>query len=289
MRIRSRHVLSFVLAVTLVVAVLPTRWLSWTADAADIVRIPVVPLASIGNRLAASLRPMRVLRSPAGTDDILEVEGQRDRLERLLRSEQMRTAELEEQLRHLQGLPASTRLVAPPLLLQSEVTGRRPDHPVSGVELQLPLEAVDRVRIGDAITWDGRWLVGRITRVSDFRLSALPLTHPDIGPLRTLVLRGEDGIDTAVPALLRQDGRGEFVTEVDRRAGISIGDRIILSDRGWPASLQAFQIGRVVELSDVDEAPLRRRLRVEPQVHLHELPWVVIVGRDTIEPSEVRP
>ena len=118
--------LSLVLMVTLVVALLPTRWLAWTADAADIVRIPVVPLASIGNRLAASLRPMRILRSPSGIDDILEVEGQRDRLERLLRGEQMRTAELEEQLRHLQGLPASTRLVAPPLMLQSEVTGRRP-------------------------------------------------------------------------------------------------------------------------------------------------------------------
>ena len=153
----------------------------------------------------------------------------------------------------------------------------------------MPLEAVDRVRIGDAITWDGRWLVGRITRVSDFRLSALPLTHPDIGPLRALVLRGDEQIDTAVPALLRQDGRGQFVAEVDRRAGISVGDRLILSDRSWPASLQAFQIGRVTELSDVDEAPLRRRLQVEPEVHLHELPWVVIVGRDAIEPSEVSP
>ena len=290
MRIRSRHILTLVLALTLVGAVLPTRWLGWTADTADIIRIPIMPLANVGNRIAGALRPVEVLRGGGSTvTDILQVESQRDKLERLLLAEQMRTSELETQLRQLQALPESTRISTPPLLVRTEVTGRRPDHPVSGVELQVP--ALDRIHMGDAVTWDGRWLVGRVTRVSGTRISALPITHPDIGPLMAVLLRDGEAVDmaSAPRVLLRQDGRGQLLAEVDRRWGAQAGDRLVLADRAWPASLQAFHIGRVVSVGDIDEAPLRHRLVVDPEVQLYELPWVIIVGRDPGEPAGVTP
>lgn len=271
------------MALTLVVAVLPTRWLGWTGDAADIVRIPIMPLAGMGSRVAGVMRPVNMQRGVAGTvEDMLHVEAQRDRLERLLLQEQLRVAEIEQKLRHIQGLPPQTRTEQPPLLLESEVTGRRPDHPVSGVELHSPAEAAGRVQVGDAVTWDGRWLVGRITRVSDIRLSALPITHPDVGPMMGALL--SEGLDVDVVSAptvrLRQNGNGQLLGEIDRRTEAGIGDRIVLADRAWPASLQAFHVGRVTSVQDIDEAPLRRRLVVEPDVHLYELPWVVIVGRD---------
>ena len=280
------------LTLTLVVAVLPTRWLAWTGDVADIARIPIMPLAGVGSRVAGVMRPVNMQRGVAGTvEDMLHVESQRDRLERLLLQEQLRVAEMERKLRHIQGLPPLTRTAQPPLLLESEVTGRRPDHPISGVELHAPAEAAGRVQVGDAVTWDGRWLVGRITRVSDIRLSALPITHPDVGPMMGVLL--PEGIDMDVDVVsapvvrLRQDGNGKLLGEIDRRTEVGIGDRVVLADRAWPASLQAFHVGRVTSVQDIDEAPLRRRLVIEPDVHLYELPWVVIVGRDGTDGGKV--
>ncbi|MBG83684.1 MAG: hypothetical protein CMJ40_03950 [Phycisphaerae bacterium] len=186
-------------------------------------------------------------------------------------------------MRHLQDLPPDSTTRRPPVLIKSEVTGRRPDHPASGVELHLGSELSGRVSEGDAVTWDGRWLVGRVTRVSDFRLSALPITHPDVGPLMGVLLPDDAEVDIAAAPriLLKQDGSGSLFGEIDRRAAVAVGDRVILADRSWPASLQAFKIGRVISMDDVDAAPLRVRLHIEPEVHLHQLPWVVIVGQDS--------
>ncbi len=283
MRIRSRHVLTVVLGLTLLVAVLPTRWLGWTSDMADIVRIPIMPLAGVGSRLAGAMRPVNIDGNLIGdVADLREMESQRSRIERLLLAEQLRVAELETQLRHLQDLPADPNSRRPPVLIKSEVTGRRPDHPASGVELHVGSELAGRVREGDAVTWDGRWLVGRVTRVSDFRLSALPVTHPDVGPLMGVILPETEEVDVASAprVLLKQDGGGNLIGEIYRRSTVTIGDRVMLADRSWPASLQAFKIGRVIAMDDVDAAPLRVRLQVEPEVHLHQLPWVVIVGQD---------
>tara|TARA_B100001059_G_scaffold74191_4_gene71784 strand:+ start:8040 stop:8879 length:840 start_codon:yes stop_codon:yes gene_type:complete len=272
-----------VLGVTLLVAVLPTRWLGWTSDMADIVRIPIMPLAGVGSRLAGAMRPVNIDGNLVGdVADLREMESQRSRIERLLLAEQLRVAELETQLRHLQDLPPDARTRRPPVLIKSEVTGRRPDHPASGVELHVGPELAGRVSQGDAVTWDGRWLVGRVTRVSDFRLSALPVTHPDVGPLMGVILPEDEAVDVASSPriLLKQDGSGNLIGEIDRRSPVAIGDRVILADRSWPSSLQAFKIGRVAKMDDVDAAPLRVRLLVEPEVHLHQLPWVVIVGQD---------
>ena len=284
MRIRSRHVLTIVLGLTLLVAVLPTRWLGWTSDMADIVRIPIMPLAGLGSRLAGAMRPVTIDGNLIGdVADLREMESQLNRMERLLLAEQLRAAELETQLRHLQDLPEETSLRRPPVLVKSEVTGRRPDHPASVVELHVGSEIQERVDVGDAVTWDGRWLVGRLTRVSDFRLSALPITHPDIGPLMGVLLPHDDDVQVAAAprVLLRQDGKGNLIGEIDRRSNPKPGDRVILADRSWPASLQAFMIGRVASVQDVVEAPLRVRLLVEPEVQLHQLPWVVIVGQES--------
>ena len=284
MRIRSRHVLTVVLGLTLLVAVLPTRWLGWTSDMADIVRIPIMPVAGVGSRLAGAMRPVNIDGNVIGdVADLRELESQRSRIERLLLAEQLRVAELETQLRHLQDLPPDSTTRRPPVLIKSEVTGRRPDHPASGVELHLGSELSGRVSEGDAVTWDGRWLVGRVTRVSDFRLSALPITHPDVGPLMGVLLPDDAEVDIAAAPriLLKQDGSGSLFGEIDRRAAVAVGDRVILADRSWPASLQAFKIGRVISMDDVDAAPLRVRLHIEPEVHLHQLPWVVIVGQDS--------
>ncbi|MBG84078.1 MAG: hypothetical protein CMJ40_05970, partial [Phycisphaerae bacterium] len=90
MRIRSRHVLTVVLGLTLLVAVLPTRWLGWTSDMADIVRIPIMPVAGVGSRLAGAMRPVNIDGNVIGdVADLRELESQRSRIERLLLAEQL--------------------------------------------------------------------------------------------------------------------------------------------------------------------------------------------------------
>ena len=128
--------------------------------------------------------------------------------------------------------------------------------------------------------------MGRVTRVSDIRISALPVTHPDIGPVMSRAVNATRGVTGSPRMQLRQDGAGGFLAEVDRRAGVAVGDEVILDDRSWSPGLQAFHLGRVTALADVDEAPLRQRIRVIPEVHLHELPWVVIVGSEAPDRPE---
>ena len=94
-------------------------------------------------------------------------------------------------------------------------------------------------------------------------------------------------IDFSKAVLLRQNGRGQLIGEMDRRTTVKLGDRLVLADRAWPESVQAFRLGRVTAMEDMDEAPLRQRILVEPETQLYELPWVVIVGPDG--PDEVTP
>ena len=82
---------------------------------------------------------------------------------------------------------------------------------------------------------------------------------------------------SAPRVLLKQDGGGNLIGEIDRRSTVTSG--IGSCSRIKLACLCGLH-RRVIAMDDVDAAPLRVRLQVEPEVHLHQLPWVVIVGQD---------
>jgi hypothetical protein len=283
---RSNSTFSFVLAATVLASVLPTTWLHWTRDLSDVIRLPITPVAHAGNRLAGWLRPVD---SGDGMNEAdlrvhLEVlEQDRDRFQRLYRAQRLRSQELAAQLRLLQDLPEGLlRAARPPVILPTDVTARDPGDVVSMVEVKLTPDIEDRVVVGDVATWLNERLVGRVAHRSSFRVTILPLTHPDTGPIQGVVLDAAQEATGAPPArvLLKPLGDGLLAAEVDHRLGTSIGADVVLADPTWPIWAQALHVGSVISVEQIDEAPLRDLIIVQPAVQLHELPHVVLLARD---------
>lgn len=274
------------LVLTGVIALLPTSWLSWTRDLSDVVRLPITPLAHAGNRLAGMLRPVDAsdgLHSEDLRGQLELLESDRDRYERLYRAQRLRSQELAAQLRLLQHLPESVlRAPRPPMILPSDVTGRNPRDVISPVELELEPEIVDRVLEGDVATWKHQYLVGRVVRISPFRVTVLPVTHPDTGPVQAVLVDPGNRDITAPPPrlLLKPLGDGTFAGEVNHRHGTTVGDEVVLADPAWPDWAQALQVGTVEEVRQLDEAPLRDLVIVRPRFQLFELPHVMLLARD---------
>jgi hypothetical protein len=66
--------------------------------------------------------------------------------------------------------------------------------------------------------------------------------------------------------LLRQEGRGLLVADIDRRVVLEPGARLVLADHRWPAWAQGLGIAIVVGIEALDEAPLRQRIIARPAV-----------------------
>ena len=287
---RISRVYPVVLLLTVVASLLPTGWLYWTRDLSDVIRLPITPVAHAGNRLAGILRPVDATDG-LNTEDLrgrLELlETERDRYERLYRAQRLRSQELASQLRLLQNLPESVlRAPRPPMILASDVTGRNPRDVISAVELDLVPEIAERVLEGDVATWKHQYLVGRVVRISPFRVTVLPVTHPDTGPVQAVLVhnRNQD-LSTPPPRLLLKPvGDGTFAGEVNHRHGTAVGDEVVLADSGWPAWAQALELGRVESVRQLDEAPLRDLIIIRPKYQLFELPHVMLLARDE-EPS----
>lgn len=283
---RTTWIFPLVLALTGVVAILPTGWLHWTRDLSDVIRLPITPMAHAGNRLAGWLRPVDSvdgLNTVELRSRLLLLESERDLYERLFRAQRLRSQELAGQLRLLQRLPDSVlRAPRPPLILTSDVTSRDPRNVVSPVELKLLPEISDRVVEGDVATWEHQYLVGRVARISSFRVTVLPLTHPDIGPVQGVVLAAGDMDIAATPprVLLKPLGDGTLAAEINHRYGTSVGDEIVLADPAWPEWAQALNLGRVEEVRQLDEAPLRDLIIIRPRYQLYQLPHVMLLARN---------
>lgn len=284
---RIPRVYPVVLLLTAVAALLPTNWLYWTRDLSDVIRLPITPVAHAGNRLAGILRPVDA-SDGLNTEDLrgrLELlETERDRYERLYRAQRLRSQELAAQLRLLQHLPESVlRAPRPPMILPSDVTGRDPRDVVSAVELDLVPEIADRVQEGDVATWKHQYLVGRVVRISSFRVTVLPVTHPDTGPVQAVLVDSQDQ-DLAAPPprlLLKPLGDGTFAGEINHRYATAPGDEVVLADPGWPAWAQALHVGNVESVRQLDEAPLRDLVIIRPRYQLFELPHVMLLAGDT--------
>lgn len=283
---RSNSVFSTVLVLTGLVALLPTAWLHWTRDLSDVLRLPITPVAHMGNQLAGMLRPVASNDGMNEADlreqlQLLEVD--RDRYQRLFRAQRLRSQELASQLRLLQDLPeALVRSPRPPIILATDVTARDPGDVVSAVEVQISPEIDQRVVVGDVATWLNERLVGRVAHRSRFRVTILPLTHPDTGVIQAVVLDPARESTGAPPArvLLKPLGDGQFAAEIDHRLGTTPGSDVVLADPTWPTWAQALHVGRVESVRQLDEAPLRDLLIIRPGVQLHELPHVVLLARD---------
>jgi hypothetical protein len=268
-----------VVLLTMGAAMAPTPWLGWTADVADVVRAPIMPLSRLGTSIASWLRPPRdVSGRPVGEAEIEQLREDRNRFEQLWQAQRVRADDLAHRLRQLEGLPeAAYRSPHRPIVVDAKVTGRDPRDPRSPIEMRTPRVGGDRLHVGDIVVWGGHRLLGRISHVSGVRLIVLPLSNPESGPIE-VALAGGDATADLHRLLLRQSGSGHLVADIDRRIPVEPGATLVLADARWPAWAMGLEVATVERVETIDAAPLRKRLIARPAVDAPAVSQVAILS-----------
>ncbi len=278
---KRRMALGFALLLTSVSVVLPPSQSGLSADLADLLRVPQMPFARLGVLLDDWLRPSGDgLGGMQAREHLDLVQRERDTWARLFRQERIRADGLAQRVRLLESLPdTALRAPVPPTTLVRVVTGRAVRDATARIELQPPDATQGRVRTGDVVIAKDRLLVGRLERVGPFRLLVRPVAHPDSGPVEVAVVRTIESLDRPLDRLLLQpDGTGAFLADVDRRADIQLGDRLMLTDPRWPSRVQGLVLATVRSLEPIDDAPLRQRVIAVPAAPPQSVVQVAVVS-----------
>jgi hypothetical protein len=210
------------------------------------------------------------------------VTAERDHYRQLFHFHMLRANELASQLRELQKLPEEAlRNPNPPLALTIDVTGIRSSDLAGIVELKRIRGASSRILLGD-IAIVGRDIVGRISRVGATRIELRASTHQETGLIRAaIVVAHPDGSDQQTildSVLLESSGTGDFYADALISSDIKVDDLVVLNDPTWPASGMGLILGSVIEITQLDEAPLRQLLTIAPRRRVRDVLRVVVLG-----------
>jgi hypothetical protein len=281
---KSIKALPIAVVIIITISMFPVTLLGWTADVADVFRIPVTPFSHVGMLIKSWVRPaIEPFDMPTDEKERNDLAvAERDHYRQLYHAQMLRSTELAGQLRMMQSLPETAlRNPLPPLVISVDLTGIKPSNPSGTVELKLSRATVDRILEGD-VAIVGRDIVGRITRVGLTRMELLPLTHKDSGYIKASIVPAHPLGDTR-PQLLAEivvqptDG-GIFISEVHANSEVLEGDLVILDDPAWPISGKGLILGEVRSIRQLDEAPLRNFLTIEPRRRAREYTIVVVLG-----------
>ena len=159
--------LALIFGITVILSMLPARWLGWTSDLAGLVRIPVTPVSHIGMMFTNWIRPSAELSDlpsdEKARNDLLNSE--RDHYRKLYQQYRLEADKSKKDLLVYEQLPTTVRHSEnPPLLLAIDLTGIRPSDVSGIVELKLVKNASSSI-VTDVPTVeiDCAFLLGAIT------------------------------------------------------------------------------------------------------------------------------
>ena len=281
---KSTKALPTAVVILIVISMFPATMLGWTADVADVFRIPVTPFSHVGMLIKSWVRPaIEPFDLPTDEKERNDLAiAERDQYRQLYLAQMLRSKELAGQLRIMQLLPETAlRNPLPPLLISVDLTGIKPSDPSGTVELKLSRATIGRILEGDIAIF-GRDIVGRISRVGITRMVLSPSTHKETGYIRAAIVPAHPLEDDRAPLLaeilIQPTDAGFFTSEVPAKHGIKENDLVILDDPSWPVSGKGLVLGVVRGVSRLDEAPLRNILTIEPRRRAREHTIVVVLG-----------
>jgi cell shape-determining protein MreC len=271
-RSHKAFILAFV--VVAVLAFVPARWLAWTNDIAGIVNIPLAPFGDLGTTIAGVLKPPGevLIRNVDSEQQLLR---EFDELDRLYIAAQMRIRELEMQLEEIQQIPMA-ELTGPVRPLAARVTARDPRSQIANIRINRGSQ--HGVAPGTIVVHAGVHLIGKVSSVDRLSSTVTPITNPDHGPMRAVVVPGDQSrteLDQAVLISVTPRGDGTFIAEPHPDQPMSVGDIVRLAaSPGWPRSSLGMVIGVIESISD--EPSLRTRVVITPHYHAHQLANLVL-------------
>lgn len=252
---------------------LPTVWIApVTAALAQVVWIPMAPVAWAGNSARQWLRPSALESS----GDAAVLRSERDLFRGLYHDERQRAEELQGRLDALDVTARIDRASGAPVgYASARVTAVLPRG-----GLRLSVGAREGVQAGDCAVVQGDALVGRVAPdVAARQCVLVPLTDRSIGRIDAVVVPASDdargSISGGMPVQLV--ARGELlVGDIDLDAGVRTGDVVRLSDAGWPRGARGMRLGAVADVRRKDEQPLRGMVEVRPIVDPERVSEVIV-------------
>lgn len=273
---RTQSAFAAAIFITLALSFTPERFLGWTNDFAEIIRVPTRPFSHLGIILGNWLRPPESFDSdvPEEAKEYVEhLKTERDKFMQLYAAEQMEVASLRQTLEQIQRVPIEAR--RPLRLLGASITAHSPTDSFGPVQLNRGSRA--GVTPGAIGLYNGVYLVGRISDVSPFGSTLVPLTNVATG-LMLVKITPPDTRDIGALSLvqLQPNGDGTFVADVESGFDIQEGYEAILTDHTWPDAARSMVIGAVTSIDPIDDQPLRNRIVIQPRFHVSELSRVTL-------------
>ena len=264
---RSHRALSITVVLLVILALLPVSWLRWTAVGADLVAVPVQPMADAAVRMGRWVRPAdreMAVASQAVKERTQEIEATRA----LLHAARLTIEALEEEISALQ----EARRYQPDLEVNpvfARVTGRPPQRGQGPVRINAGTR--QGVVPGTVAVYRGGHLIGRVAdNIARLTSQVIPITDPSTGLMEAVILPADDPVAALASAprvQLVPDGSGGLVGDLDRTVAVSAGDLVRLADPSWPASAQGTIIGFVESVQGKDLQPLLNSITVAPRYH----------------------
>jgi len=270
------RVLGTAMLLALVLALAPTRATWWVEWFVDPVMFVAAPLSDGAAWVSRQLRPARSRTLPDDPDlAALAVERDRAQLEAL--RAQQRVAELEELIEQLQGgLALAPEL--PVRTFEARVVGSFAGTPTGTMVVRAGADrgVIEQESVAAAY---GVHLVGRVVQVGATTSRVLPVTSRDAGRVLGVVTVGDS---QRFECSLVGAGKGTLEGDLARDAvGVEPGQIVRVRDESWPEAAQMLILGRIELVAEKENAPLRLRVVVRPDLELERVRRVVIRAPDT--------
>ncbi|GIK18530.1 MAG: hypothetical protein DYG93_13595 [Leptolyngbya sp. PLA2] len=272
----SRRLLPITIAALVVLALVPVRFMAFAGWFADLTAVVAAPVSQPLRALAAWVAPARTGGSP--TEEIAELEQQRDHYATLYHRVRDENARLRELVRQLQGGIALNPEL-PLRLYTASVVGASSD--LSSPLLTVRAGRRHGVERNTVATVAGVQLLGRVDRAAERLCYVRPITAPEAGSIIGTVMVSDEG---GLLCRLAPVGDGTLRGDVEYPASpegrptpeVAPGQLVRLSDPVWPPSAQMLIIGQVERVEPAPDAPLRRVITVRPTVRLERVSEVVL-------------
>ncbi len=288
LNLSSGRALGLAIGLTAAVSLLPARLLGWTRVPAEIVALPVQPLADGGIRLSRWLRP---LEGEAGeSEELRRLRAELEATRALLHDERLKVEGLLEEIEAMRDARAFRPGVEVDPIY-ARVVGVGPDRGQGPI--RLGRGSRHGVEAGAIAVYRGGHLLGRVAPGVE-RLSSrlVPLTDPSTGLIEAIVLPAADplgAIEGAPRLQLQPDGRGALAGDLDRNAPARPGDVVRLADPLWPGSAQGLIIGTVERIEPKDLQPLLNSITVRPRYQARRVGTVTVLVERSAGADEGRP
>jgi cell shape-determining protein MreC len=281
-----RNAFPVTLLLTLLLALLPGRWMGVTLDLANIANWPLTPIRDAAGKVAAWLRPPRHQIAEEIAQSSLEEVFQEKEIwrQRALEAE-LEVKSLQARLQEIELVPDALRAGAF-RSVSATITNRNAG--VRGGSVEVNRGQRHGVHDRAVAVFGGVHLVGWVRQANRLRSVLAPTTLKETGLIRAAVIPADaDGRSaTRAPAIqLEPVEDGTFIASAALDLAIQVGDLVVLDDETWLPGARALFLGVIESLEPLDEQPLRHRLVVRPRYRLQDLTMVTLIVQADEEPG----